>query len=63
MKADGKNSRQEITTKDTSSPLHNLSHEFMKYSEDLITLACNEHLIAISHSFKLEGTIIFIIAT
>jgi len=42
--------------------LHNLSHVFMKHSESLIMLASNEHLIVISHSFKLEGTIIFITA-
>lgn len=42
--------------------LHNLSHVFMKHSEGLIMLTCNEHLIVISYSFKLEGTIIFITA-
>lgn len=59
---EGKEDRQEKATKDTSSSLHNLSHVFMKHSEGLIMLACNEHLSAISHSFKLEGTIIFIAA-
>lgn len=40
--------------------LHNLSPVFMKHREGLIMVACNEHLIVISHSLKLEGTIIFI---
>lgn len=34
----------------------------MKHTEGLIMLACNEHLSAISHSFKLEATINFIAA-
>lgn len=42
--------------------LHNLSHVFIKHHEGLIMLACNEHLIVISHSFKLKGMVIFLTA-